>query len=176
MNLAKEESRLTDSTREKGGKERERGAERRKTIKTQLLDVSRSYRSGCREWKGDTKRKTEIYSRLRRRTFLVLFLSLLPLTFPLSNPLSYLSPSPFFILHLPQCLSLLFILSLTYNFRKSLDSEGERGERERKCFKEPCAFSSIFAWLPGAHKREKSINSCLLEARFSSHARARGLG
>jgi acyl CoA:acetate/3-ketoacid CoA transferase alpha subunit len=31
-----------------------------------------------------------------------------------------------------------------------------------ECFKEPCAFSSIFAWLPGAHKREKSINSCPL--------------
>lgn len=40
----------------------------------------------------------------------------------------------------------------------------ERVSIARGSFKEPCAFSSIFAWLPGAHKREKSINSCLLTA------------
>lgn len=129
-----------------GGK-REGNTKMWKTIK-KVLGCG-SYRPGRRRWKEVThERKSGNLLNLAT----VLSPSPSPhhrLLIPVFIPILHSSPSFIFLR-----LSLLFMVELYNSERVSI----ARGE----CFKEPRAFSSIFAWLPGAHKREKSINSCLL--------------
>jgi len=97
----------------------------------------------------------------RKRT-----ISTLGVVLSFSPPSSSLPDPPLSSSFILLRLSLLLMPAELYKIRKeSLDGAGE-------CFKEPCAFSSIFAWLSGAHKREKSINSCLLGLLAPSRARA----